>query len=513
MTNAQSTAGKADLFSGLVSSEELRQQYIKSGWLVSIPLSIIPAHWLYVDEQRLDGGYYANEAVTAFHILRDGQFTVKTLKELGVTAYHPTQSQPRSNFKRILTTREQGTPFLSAGQMYDFRPTINKYLSSAMKKLPELMAPSGSLLMSRSGTVAIPLLVSDRMSKYAASDDALRIFPGELPVGYLYAYLSSWIGRALVTKKQYGSTVKHLEGAHLVSTECPVLPLQEQLEIHNTILKAYALRDEANDLLDKANELLHNKIGLPVFDESLVPYLTASKNKTHNSIDLPHPKAFAINASDLANRFDGSYHIPIVREIYKLLKQGKYAPILLSKLTEEIHLPGRFKRLYVKKEYGVPFLRPSHLPQTRPFDLGYISYLTPTLESLRLHKGEVLITTDGTVGTISLVTSRTDKWAGSNNIARVTYSVSDNRNGYLAAFLMTPYGYYQLTREIYGGVVDHIESAQIANILVPDAPIPVQQEIGSLVVKAFEKKDEASGIEESAIKQLEQRLEEMAKHI
>jgi type I restriction enzyme S subunit len=513
MTDQQGVIAKTDLFSGLVSSEELRQQYLKSGWLVSIPLSIIPAHWLHVGGQRLDAGYYANETVTASIVLKDSQFPVKTLKELGLTAYHPTQSQPRSNFKRILTTKENGTPFLSAGQMYDFRPATNKYLSSAMKKLPELMAPSGSLLMSRSGTVAIPLLVSDRISKYAVSDDSLRIFPGELPVGYLYAYLSSWIGRALVTKNQYGSTVKHLEGAHLMSTECPILPPQEQLAIHDAILKAYTLRDEANDLLDKANELLHSELGLPVFDESLVPYLSAPKNKIQNVPDLPHPKAFSIKASELATRFDGSYHIPMVRKIYELLKQGKYESVLLSKLTQNIHLPGRFKRLYVKKEYGVPFLRPSHLPQSRPFDLGYISHLTPTIESLRLHRGDVLISTDGTVGTIGLVTSRTDKWTGSNNIARITYSIADNRNGYLTAFLMTPYGYYQLTREIYGGVVDHIESAQIANIQIPEAPIPIQQKIGKLVVEAFEKKDEASAIEEAAIQQLEKRLEEAAKKI
>ena len=42
-----------------------------------------------------------------------------------------------------------------------------------------------------------------------------------------------------------------------------------------------------------------------------------------------------------------------------------------------------------QKEYGVPFLRPSHLPQMRPYDLGYISRLTKVLDSLILHRGDV----------------------------------------------------------------------------------------------------------------------------
>lgn len=510
MTNAQNS--QPDLFSGLVSSEELRQQYIQSGWLVSIPLSIISAHWLQAGEQRFDGSYYANEAVSATIVLEDGKLPVKTLRELGVTAYHPTQSQPRSNFKRILTTKENGTPFLSAGEMYDFRPVTKKYLSPAMKKLPELMAPEGSLLMSRSGTVAIPLLVSARLSKYAASDDALRIFPGELPSGYLYAYLSSWIGKALVSKQQYGSTVKHLESKHLVSTECPVLPVDEQKAIHLEILKAYALRDEANALLDSTGELLHNELGLPVFDENLVPYLGAPQDKLSNLPEMPHPKAFSIKASELAERFDGSYHVPIANTAVKILKTGIYATERLTQLVSEIVVAPRFKRIYVPREYGIPLLQGSHLPQMRIQDLKYISLTQQkNLENWIIRKDWVLVTCSGTIGRVGLVTSRQDQWAASQHILRILPNFAKGHPGYIAAFLMSPYGQHQILAKTYGGVVDEITSDDTGQIWIPNAPLPIQEKIGRLVVEAFEKKDEASTIEEAAIRQLEQRLEVAAK--
>jgi len=179
----------------------------------------------------------------------------------------------------------------------------------------------------------------------------------------------------------------------------------------------------------------------------------------------------------------------------------------LIQLTRDIHIPPRFKRIYVSKGYGVPFLRPSHLTQMRPYDLGYISRLTKELDSLTLHLGDVLITTDGTVGRIGIVTSRMAGWAGSNNIARVTYGNNDFRNGFLAAFLSTPYGFYQLTREIYGGVVDHIEVPHIESVLVPTLPKDVQVSIGEQVVKAFELKDAASDVEERAIRKVEEILQ------
>lgn len=215
--------------------------------------------------------------------------------------------------------------------------------------------------------------------------------------------------------------------------------------------------------------------------------------------------------SELNGRLDASYHIPVARTAIKLLHKGKYPVSALGQIAEAIVIPPRFKRLYVAKEFGVPFLRPSHLPHMRFHDLGYISHKTPCLNELRLKQGDVLITTDGTVERISLVTTRISGWAGSNNIGRVTYGSDDGRNGYLAAFLSSPYGFHQLNREIYGGVVDHIEGPHIAEVQIPIAPIELQREIGRRVVTAFEKKDEAAGIENETIAYLEKLLEDTKK--
>jgi len=68
---------------------------------------------------------------------------------------------------------------------------------------------------------------------------------------------------------------------------------------------------------------------------------------------------------------------------------------------------------------------------------------------------------------------------------------------------MTPYGYQQLIREVYGSVVDHLENEHVGSMWIPDAPIQVQNEIGKLVVRAFEMKEEANQLEDKTINFLE----------
>lgn len=491
----------------VLTREERRQRFIESGWWVSIPCTTVPAHWLYKGENRLDGGYYTAEANAALRAVNDCGFEVQALSKVTKDIF------VLDRFRRVYARDKlSGWPYLSASEALDFRPHSERYIARdhAPKSADLHFAEQGWLLVSASGSVGRIVLVTERLTKYFLTHDLLRVVPNDLPYrGYLYAYLSSRIGQVLISKDQYGSAIKHLEPHHLASVLVPLPPEDFQAAIHAEIMRAYALRDEANDLLDEADRLLHEKLGLPVFDESLVPYLPppTAPRLPANRPEMPHPKAFSIKASELNERLDGSYHIPIVRTIANLLNKGKYGAIPLRELAEDIHLPPRFKRIYVSKGYGIPFLRPSHLPQMRPYDLGYISRLTKVLDSLTLHLGDVLITTDGTVGRIGIVTSKIVGWAGSNNIARVTYGNNDFRNGFLAAFLNTPYGYYQLTREIYGGVVDHIEVPHIESVLVPNPPEDIQILIGSRVVQAFEKKDEASAIEEAAIRRVEKLLQ------
>jgi len=127
----------------------------------------------------------------------------------------------------------------------------------------------------------------------------------------------------------------------------------------------------------------------------------------------------------------------------------------------------------------------------------------------RLREGDIIVVTDGTIGWISIVTSVTAQWYGSNNFARLV-PADDLDRGYLLAYLFSPYGQYQLKREIFGGVIDHLTEKQICEVKIPLPAMSVQQKIGELMIKAYTYRDEANQVEDKATELLEDELSQLA---
>lgn len=489
-----------------LTREERRQQFIELGWWVSIPLTIVPAHWLHDGEQRLDARCYAQEAATALRFVRDCGLDVKPLRKIVSDIFI------LGRFRRVYATdKKSGWPYLSASEAFEFRPTSERWLAKdhAPSQAEDHFAKAGWILVSASGTVGRTVLATKRLEEFFLTHDLIRVVPNRSPLaGYVYAYLSTWMGQALISKDQYGSAINHLEPHHLARVPVPLLPDGEQQAIHNEIMRAYALRDEANDLLDEADALLHQELGLPRFDESLVPYLPPPPRPQTNRPEMPHPKAFTVSASGLNDRLDASYHVPVARTAARLLREGKYPPAQLHTLVDDVVVAPRFKRIYVSQEHGVPLLQGSHLPQMRPYDLKYLSRTQQkNLECWIVRKGWVLVTCSGTIGRVGMVSSYWDKWAASQHLLRVVPNYSKGHPGYIAAFLMTPYGQHQLTAKIYGGVVDELTAEDTSVVWIPNAPKGIQTAIGECVVRAFDKKDEAAEIEDNAIRKVETTLQ------
>lgn len=454
---------------------------------------IVGSRWLHQGEFRLDASFYADEAFIARRIIAESNYEVKSLGHLASEIFN------LSRFKRIYTSDpQQGWPYLSASDVLLFRPQAERWIarSQASRQAHRHFVREGWILASCSGSVGRCVLATKRLEPYFLTHDLIRIVP-QIRNGYLYAFLSSWLGQALLQKDQYGSTVQHLEPHHVESVPVPLLPEAEQQWIHDQVMEAYKLRDEANDLLDKAEELFYNELGLPHFDENKALYLEGSK-----------PKAFTVRASELKGRFDASFHVPIAKAAIEQMKQGKYPLVRLGDLAERIFIPPRFKRIYVSPEHGVPFLQGSHIPMIKPFDLKFISQRAneKQIKECLIHKNWLLITRSGTVGRVMLVPQALDGWAASEHCLRLIPNTQKSHPGYWAAFLMTPYGQHQLTSKIYGGVVDELTEDDTATLYVPNAPLAVQEKIGALVVEAFEKKEQANTIEQNAIAQLENML-------
>jgi type I restriction enzyme S subunit len=149
------------------------------------------------------------------------------------------------------------------------------------------------------------------------------------------------------------------------------------------------------------------------------------------------------------------------------------------------------------------------MPLFRIYDRQHIS-VSQNIKAVnlcRIKRGDVLVTRSGTVGRIGLVSSRMDGWAASEHMIRITPRSEVYSSGFLYGFLSTPYGQHQIKARIYGGVVDELTDADLANCLIPDVPIEIQKSVGEKVTAAFELRDRANDLEDGAITAIESLIE------
>ena len=468
------------------------------------PIVHLNSPWLYQDAMRLDASHYSTGATSALLTLesfRGGD--ISRLADLISDCF------VLGRFKRIYATTESaGWPYLSPSETFHFKPTSARWI--ARKHAPATpekhFAQSGWILVSASGTVGRPTLATNRLEHFFLSHDLVRIVPSEtMRSEYLLTYLSSWIGQALLTKDQYGSAIKHLEAHHVANIPVPLLPDSEMEEVADMMGQAYSLRDEANQLLDDATTVLYRALDLPQFEELSVDYLSDPNPMKMNTDRL---QAFAVNISAIGNRLDASFHNPLGATAVKALSSGRFLPTPLGEVCERIFYPGRFRRIYVSEEHGVPFIQGSHISLMRPYNQKYLARKDErNLSRCRVRKNWVLMTCSRTIGRVTTVPGSADGQAASQHLVRLVAREPEYNPGYIALFLMTPYGQHQVRSKIYGAVVDELTHEDLSDILIPDAPKALQDAIGNQVVQAFELKDEAARIEYVAIRTLEDRLD------
>lgn len=406
-------------------------------------------------------------------------------------------------FKRVYVEKKNGLPFLLPSQIRDVYPYATKFISTATPfDLETARARSGQVLMTRSGTVGEVAYVSKTLNTKLLSDDVIRISAKDYP-GYLYAYFKSKIGRILISTNNYGSVVKHIEPEHLENVPIPNPPLILRQHIHKLIEQSFELRDESNDLLDEAQNLLAGALQMPSIEDFQM--------RAYRSDNRAGVLNYSIPASQVNNRLDGSYHVPVVRTIESHLRNVAKKVVRLDDhcITHSLFLPTRFKRVYVDEGNGIPFFGGKNILELNPSGKKFLSFAQherKIKEELIIIEGMVLITCSGTIGRTVLVPKHWDGWAMTHDVIRQVPSSNDIA-GYLYAWLASPYAQMLISRFAYGATVKHIELEHISKVSVPllhDSNI--QTEVNDKVLAANDKRTEAYHLELEALKVLNEKV-------
>lgn len=167
-------------------------------------------------------------------------------------------------------------------------------------------------------------------------------------------------------------------------------------------------------------------------------------------------------------------------------------------LVSEASYPGRFKRIYVEKEDGIPFFLPSQLGEIQPKPSKFISEKTyKSIKGIEIKPNSLLISRSGTIGKCAISSRTTIGKVYSDDVIRVFFR-SDCDLGYVYAYFCTPIGQQMLQTNNYGAVVQHIEPEHLKNIIIPNAPDPIKRKIHNLVVESYDLRDKSNELIDKA---------------
>ena len=441
--------------------------------------------------KRLEASVFDVEAKHARATVEQGKYPTKMIG--GANGY--SHSYVCGRFKRIWVEKSD-LPIFQPSSITDIYPTPDGYISHKTKtNIDALRVHKGQVLMTCSGTIGKLSYVSKTLDNQIFSHDLLRINTNDpLDAGYVYAYLKSTTGNKILLTNKYGAVITHIEPEHLATVPIPDAPKEIKERINDLIVRSYQLRDESNVLIDEATKLLVEELQLPDirdFDVALF--------KKHVGVDT-----FSVKLSEIENRVDASYHVPIINAITEHLKQhaAEVTTIGDKRVSKDVLLPPRFARVYVEEGYGSVLIGGKQINELDPSGKKYLSRTKhkDLMKKLEVSQNTILITRSGTIGKVVLVPKHWEHWIPSDHIIRIV--PADNEiAGFLSVFLSSVYGYELITRYTYGSVVDEIDDTHVSSIPVPLLKSQtVQRRINDLALEANNKRYEAYRLEQQALK-------------
>lgn len=397
---------------------------------------------------------------------------------------------PRAKRNYLTNIDNTSIGFLGSSEMLDIFPNPVKFVSPDNPMINSLSLTEETILISRSGTIGNITFVNKSLSKFLVSEHAIRLVMNEFP-GFVYTYLKTDVAQNLLHAEKFGSVILEIEPEAIKNMLIPNPPVLIKQKIHDLIIDSYCKRDESNDLINEATRILIDALELPPMDDMEKEAFSYSEEIS----------SFPVKLSELNGRLEGNYYTTVVPVIEKYLsKNAELFRLRDKKITDRIILAGVFKRNYVQKGQGYPFIGGKEITQLSPKTDKYLSYITHKKryeKELRVKENWILVTDRGTIGKVVIVPKHMENMAISQNVLKIAPKIYP---GYIYCFLNSDYGQLLIIRQSYGSVVNMIDNSCMGDVQVPILKNrKIVEKIDSLVLKANELRYEAYKQEQKAI--------------
>ncbi|WP_424598940.1 N-6 DNA methylase [Arcobacter sp.] len=193
---------------------------------------------------------------------------------------------------------------------------------------------------------------------------------------------------------------------------------------------------------------------------------------------------FKVNKSEIDNllRINPQVYLPnlneTIREIESIDGIDGWSVTTIGQISNEVRI---FKGPRLKSEDLIveepgdgiePYYTPTAVLQEKSdsaklLNINFASEKQiATINAVRVHRGDIVITRSGTIGRVAFITHRLDGAIVSDDLIRVRIS-DENLRLYVYQFLQTEKALNQMLRNEYGAVQQHLEPNHISNILIP----------------------------------------------
>lgn len=439
---------------------------------------------------RLDSSYYLSEGNIATRMVDAAIKKSPRYIHMGdkdvVTVW-----QPNRNILVYAGGGEESVPYLQPYDILEFLPEARAQLSSHQNPIDRLKVPAGTILQTCSGRNLGPLVISDQyLESFVFGSDLMRITINDPNTRfYIYAFLSTWVGQALLHSSKTGSVIDHLSADDIRDLRIPVF----NEEIFKTVS---ALMQESHELYSRARmELVHCK-------EEYCSAIGMHKETA------PLCSGWAVSLKSIftgnGTRIDAAYYDWTTRAAAETLRTT--GGVQLSTVATTHKPGGRNKTNYVEKEYGLPTLSGRQLLQNQAVGLKYLPKSSAEkYSSFRLQKNWIAYPADGRVegrlGTPVIITESRDGWFASGHVGRIEAHPGIHP-GYLYLAFSHPIVQAQLSAVACGSVVDAVYPEDVEKFILP----PQIDFNYDRVTTAWEMIDKADCLKEESCKVLLQQM-------
>ena len=465
---------------------------------------VIHANFIH-SSQRFDPSYHLSDAIYFTEELERLPFEKVAISDAAENVFLG------NIFSRVFVKDAcNGVPYLAASDTVLADLDTGRFLSYKQASYLSYQSLKKNLiLITCSCTIGNVTYTNSTFENHIATHDLIRIIPNDQKIlrGYLYAFLSSKFGCNQLIRLKFGGVVKHINADHIKNIMIPCFPEDFQNKVDNLIQQSSKLREEAEDILCRADKLLKKESELADLTPDDYDYFGPRGQKRQVSCFIRNRKDISsttINAFNLSERIRKTKLS--IRCMTKPLKD-----VLLGGSTFST---GSFPRVEVKEGHGIMLINQKDIFDTIVKG-KFISKQGVKTDNM-VEYGEVIVAGVGTLGeseSFCRVIFANEDMKGQLISGEFIRMKTNNEvpSGYLYSWLASDYG-FRFLRNLQAGTKLCRPIPKLAlELPVPILPTSIMNEIDRLVKEAHTKRHQANNCERDAIKIVEDEIEKWNK--